>query len=80
MDVRISNFPFQNATGLRCVYAFQTYKNYHVNAHIFNEDAQEIHKYKFKQVAILDLAYMVMLGSELAVVSMLPLFFICTVW
>jgi len=32
-------------------------------------------RYAFKQVAILDLAYMVTFGSELAVVSMLPLFF-----
>ena len=48
--------------------------------HIFKEDVAEIHKYKFKQLAILDLAYRVMLGSELAVVSTLPLFFLCTVW
>ena len=34
MDVRISDFPFQEATGLRCVYAFQTYKIYHVNAYL----------------------------------------------
>ena len=32
-------------------------------------------RYSFKQVAILDLAYLVTFGSELAVVSMLPLFF-----
>ena len=36
---------------------------------------EEIHKYKFKQVAILDLAYLITFGSELAVVSMLPMFF-----
>lgn len=35
----------------------------------------ELHKYKFKQVAILDLAYLITFGSELAVVSMLPMFF-----
>jgi MFS transporter, NNP family, nitrate/nitrite transporter len=64
--------------GLACVYAFQTYKIYQVNAHIFKEDVPEIHKYKFKQVAILDLSYMVTFGSELAVVSMLPLFFLDT--
>jgi MFS transporter, NNP family, nitrate/nitrite transporter len=64
--------------GLAGIYAFQTYKIYHVNAHIFKEPVPEIHRYKFKQVAILDLAYMVTFGSELAVVSMLPLFFLDT--
>ncbi|MBL1141502.1 MAG: NarK family nitrate/nitrite MFS transporter [Proteobacteria bacterium] len=64
--------------GLIAVYAFQTYKIYQVNAHIFKESVPEIHKYKFKQVAILDLSYMVTFGSELAVVSMLPLFFLDT--
>ena len=63
---------------LSSIYAFQTFKIYQVNAHIFKEDVPEIHRYKFKQVAILDLAYMVTFGSELAVVSMLPLFFLDT--
>jgi len=35
----------------------------------------QIDRYAFKQVAVLDLAYLVTFGSELAVVSMLPLFF-----
>jgi NNP family nitrate/nitrite transporter-like MFS transporter len=35
----------------------------------------EFDRYKFKQVAIVNLAYMVTFGSEVAVVSMLPLFF-----
>jgi NNP family nitrate/nitrite transporter-like MFS transporter len=35
-------------------------------------------QYKFKQVAILNVAYFVTFGSELAVVSMLPLFFMDT--
>ncbi|HBC19182.1 MAG TPA: MFS transporter, partial [Alcanivorax sp.] len=39
------------------------------------EGVPEHDRYSFKQVAILDLAYMVTFGSELAVVSMLPLFF-----
>ena len=60
------------------IYAFQTYKIYQVNAHIFKETVPDIHRYKFKQVAILDLAYLVTFGSELAVVSMLPLFFLDT--
>ncbi|HCS26239.1 MAG TPA: MFS transporter [Spongiibacteraceae bacterium] len=38
----------------------------------------EFQRYKFKQVAILNVAYFVTFGSELAVVSMLPLFFMET--
>ena len=35
----------------------------------------ELHQYKFKQVAVLNILYFATFGSELAVVSMLPLFF-----
>ena len=63
---------------LLSLYAYQCFRIYQVNAHIFKEPVPEIHRYKFKQVAILDLAYMVTFGSELAVVSMLPLFFLDT--
>ncbi|MGH8570286.1 MAG: MFS transporter, partial [Gammaproteobacteria bacterium] len=41
----------------------------------FVQPQPSVHRYKFKQVAILSLAYAVAFGSELAVVSMLPLFF-----
>ncbi len=61
--------------GLIGLYSYQTYQVWRINGHIFKEDVPEIHRYKFKQVAILDLSYMVTFGSELAVVSMLPLFF-----
>ena len=50
----------------------QTYK---VNGHLFKEDVPEIHQYKFKQVAVLNVLYFATFGSELAVISMLPLFF-----
>ncbi|MBL4823532.1 MAG: NarK family nitrate/nitrite MFS transporter [Colwellia sp.] len=50
----------------------QTYK---VNGHLFVEDVPEIHQYKFKQVAVLNILYFATFGSELAVISMLPLFF-----
>ncbi len=50
----------------------QTYK---VNGHLFVEDVPEIHQYKFKQVAVLNVLYFATFGSELAVISMLPLFF-----
>ncbi len=60
------------------IYIFQSIRVYQINKHVFVEDVPEIDKYKFKQVAILDLAYLVTFGSELAVVSMLPLFFMDT--
>lgn len=46
-----------------------------VNREHLKEGVSEQDKYSFKQVAILDLSYLVTFGSELAVVSMLPLFF-----
>ncbi|VAX12202.1 Nitrate/nitrite transporter [hydrothermal vent metagenome] len=60
------------------IYLFQSIRVYQINKHVFVEDVAEIDKYKFKQVAILDLAYLVTFGSELAVISMLPLFFMDT--
>jgi len=61
--------------GLFALYFYQAYHIYQVNKEIFVKAVPAIHRYKFKQVAVLDLAYMVAFGSELAVVSMLPLFF-----
>ncbi|MEH6578551.1 MAG: NarK family nitrate/nitrite MFS transporter [Amphritea sp.] len=51
---------------------------YHVNEENLKHGVPEIQRYKFKQVAILNVAYFVTFGSELAVVSMLPLFFLDT--
>ncbi len=64
--------------GLLALYFYQIYHIYEVNKKIFSEPVAKIHRYDFKQVAVLDLAYLVTFGSELAVVSMLPLFFIDT--
>ena len=61
--------------GLGLLYLYQLFHIYHVNKAIFRQPVDELHRYRFKQVAILDLAYLVTFGSELAVVSMLPLFF-----
>jgi len=61
--------------GLVVLYFYQVYHIYQVNKDIFVKEVPEIHRYKFKQVAVLDLAYLATFGSELAVVSMLPLFF-----
>jgi NNP family nitrate/nitrite transporter-like MFS transporter len=60
------------------LYLFQTVRILQVNREVFHKEVPEIERYKFKQVAILDLAYLVTFGSELAVVSMLPLFFMDT--
>jgi len=67
--------------GLATIYAYQVFQIYRINKGLFATNAKpvaEIHRYKFKQVAVLDLAYLVTFGSELAVVSMLPLFFFDT--
>jgi NNP family nitrate/nitrite transporter-like MFS transporter len=42
------------------------------------ESIPEMHRYRFSQVAILNVNYFVTFGSELAVVSMLPFFFMET--
>ena len=60
------------------VYVFQTIRIYQINKHVFIAPVPQIDRYQFKQVAVLDLAYLVTFGSELAVVSMLPLFFMDT--
>lgn len=57
-------------------YALQIWKIWQVNKHIFKEPVPELHRYKFKQVAILDWAYLVTFGTELAVVSMLAMFYV----
>lgn len=64
--------------GLVLVYFYQTYHVIKVNKDVFTKEIPEIDRYSFKQVAILDLAYFLAFGSELAVISMLPLFFMET--
>ncbi|MBV1878689.1 MAG: MFS transporter [Pseudomonadales bacterium] len=63
---------------LGAIYVFQTRQIYNVNKEIFVTPVDEILQYNFKQVAVLSLAYAVTFGAELAVVSMLPLFFLQT--
>ena len=60
------------------LFIYQFLQMYRVNKHIFIKPVPAIERYKFKNVAVLNLAYLVTFGSELAVVSMLPLFFIDT--
>ncbi|RXJ74038.1 MFS transporter [Veronia nyctiphanis] len=61
--------------GLAAFYLFDASQVWKVNKHIFSEPVPEIHRYNFKQVAVLNVLYFATFGSELAVVSMLPLFF-----
>lgn len=63
---------------LVALYAYQVAQAYRVNKTVFTETVPEIHRYKFRQVAILGMTYMVTFGSELAVVSMLPLYLMST--
>ena len=60
---------------LAALYGLEVYQCYRVNKSVFTTPVPEIHRYQFKQVAILNLLYFATFGSELAVVSMLPLFF-----
>ena len=60
------------------LFAFQVSQIYRVNKDMLKNGAPEADKYEFKQVAVLNWAYFVTFGSELAVVSMLPGFFLDT--
>jgi NNP family nitrate/nitrite transporter-like MFS transporter len=60
---------------LVAIYCYEVSQAWKVNKTVFKEPVPEIHQYKFKQVAVLNVLYFATFGSELAVVSMLPLFF-----
>jgi len=60
---------------LALLYCVQLGDAWRINRGIFDKPVAEIHRYRFRQVAILDVAYMITFGSELAVVSILPLLF-----
>ncbi|WP_024462078.1 MFS transporter [Marinimicrobium sp. LS-A18] len=63
---------------LLCLFIFQFSQIYRVNKDMLKHGVPEHDKYEFKQVAVLSWAYFVTFGSELAVVSMLPAFFLET--
>jgi len=63
-------------SALVAIYGVQIWKIWHVNSHVLKKPVPELHRYKFKQVAILDCAYLVTFGTELAVVSMLAMFYV----
>ena len=60
---------------LGLVYGLQLFDTWRINHAIFKQPVAEIYRYRFNQVAVLDVAYMITFGSELAVVSILPLLF-----
>jgi NNP family nitrate/nitrite transporter-like MFS transporter len=60
---------------LAALYLYQVQQIWRINRQIFTEPVPEIHRYRFAQVAVLCLMYFVSFGGELAVVSMLPLYF-----
>jgi NNP family nitrate/nitrite transporter-like MFS transporter len=61
--------------GLVLLFLYELSHVWKVNKHVFEAPVDEVHQYKFKQVAVLNVLYFATFGSELAVVSMLPLFF-----
>ncbi|NOQ16454.1 MAG: MFS transporter, partial [Methyloprofundus sp.] len=63
---------------LAVLYAYQVWKIIQVNKSLFHTDVPELQRYSFKQIAILDFSYMLTFGAELAVVSMLPLYYVDT--
>lgn len=64
--------------GLASLYLYQVYHIWRVNQEVISKPVARLHRYSFSQVAVLNLNYLATFGSELAVVSMLPLFFMDT--
>ncbi|MDP6968375.1 MAG: NarK family nitrate/nitrite MFS transporter [Gammaproteobacteria bacterium] len=60
---------------LLCVLVYDIWGSYRVNKNVFQGTVAAHDHYDFKQVAVLNILYFATFGSELAVVSMLPLFF-----
>jgi NNP family nitrate/nitrite transporter-like MFS transporter len=61
---------------LTVIYIIQIWKIWTVNAPILKQPIPAMQRYKFKQVVILNWAYLVTFGAELAVVSMLAMFYV----
>jgi len=60
---------------LAIIFLLQSAKIFSLNRQMLAKPVDKSQQYKFKQVLILSLAYAVTFGAELAVVSMLPMFF-----
>ncbi len=61
---------------LIAVFVLQLFKIWQINAQAIKNPVPKQHRYQFKQVAILDFAYLATFGIELAVVSILALFYV----
>src|SRR5690554_3389781 len=61
---------------LIAVFIYHTWQTWVINAEHLRDGVPELEKFSFKQVGILNIAYFATFGSELAVVSMLPLYFL----
>ncbi|ASJ73676.1 NarK family nitrate/nitrite MFS transporter [Granulosicoccus antarcticus] len=62
-------------TGLVLLFVYEVSLVWKINKKVFSEEIPAVQKFSFKQVAVLCVLYFATFGSELAVVSMLPLFF-----
>jgi NNP family nitrate/nitrite transporter-like MFS transporter len=77
-----TGFGLLNATAVNLIYGVLVLvliidfrQIWQTNKNLFVTPVPELHRYSFKQVAILNILYFANFGSELAVVSVLPLFF-----
>lgn len=61
--------------GLVVLFVYEVSQVWKVNKSVFEKPVPELHRYQFKQVAVMNILYFATFGSELAVISMLPLFF-----
>jgi len=62
-------------TVIAVMVAYQVFNLIKVNVPILNKGVPEDDKYRFTQVGTLNASYIVTFGAELAVISMLPMFF-----
>ena len=65
-------FSYAAITGMMASHSWKIWRQ---NRYLLRETVHEEMRYQFKQVAILDLAYLACFGSEIAVVSMLPTYY-----
>ncbi len=60
---------------LLAILGYDIWSTYRANHRLFSNQIEAHDHYEFKQVAVLNVLYFATFGSELAVVSMLPMFF-----
>lgn len=65
-------FSYAAITGMMVSHSWKIWRQ---NRHLLHTEVPAERRYRFKQVAILDLAYLACFGSEIAVVSMLPTYY-----